>query len=261
MRQPVGVLARVPRPRVTISGFRRLLSRALALAILFSVIVAGVAPQRALAYCYGLSSQAGVTFGGGVHNLGLFEIGYQAITGYIYGRLPDPVPNASTAWYMLHDQNLGSFRGFAQAGWLRRASFGATYYKFAAWADVNGNYYEYPKWSSPNPSMSHSYQVDNLPNNAYEFTFDTVPWLDTLPNQGWYPNQITGLGETHDRADHFPGSVGYEVELWGIQYKRDYSWFAGNMESVRQGFTEIPGILMFSGSDYLIWDSRCSDAG
>lgn len=148
----------------------------------------------------------------------------------------------------------------AQSGWVRRAGW-TTYYVFAAWTDPTYGYVEQMKWV--NPSLSHLYEVTHLiANNAYEFKYDTVAWITSLPDQGWYPTEVQVFSETHDRGDHFPGSIGYEAEFWGGQKLLATSWsnlgLTWQINSVWG--SEIAGLRTFAGNDFETWDKRCSDA-
>lgn len=223
--------------------------------VIASVLFAPANP--AAAYCGGLGSQPGVTLAGG-QQTGSF----QAVNAYVQGRNVDPVVSVSAAWNMLHDYNDFDDKSLAQGGWLRKPSM-STYYVFAEWAypGIGGTDVQQVKSDSPTPSLSHTYLVEVLPNNAYQFSYDGVAWIDSLPNVGWWPNTVEYAGETHDRGDHFPGSSVAQVELWGLTYKQNESWYSANVTTRTQGFTDIPGLTRAAGNDLYIWDGRCTDAG
>lgn len=211
---------------------RRLLFFLIALIVAAMSVISGSSPAGA--YCAGLTSQTATTQAGGYQ---ISVGGYQAVSGYIQGRLPDPVVNVSTAWDMLHDHNY-AVAAFAQAGWIRRAA-DSTYYVFAAWKDTGTNYVEVERFSQPTPSLNHTYQVDALSNNAYEFSFDSGAFVDSLPGQGWWPNEVEYVGETHDYRDHFPGSTVTPVEMFLLDYKQSLNWYSASVTPTANGFAAV----------------------
>jgi hypothetical protein len=213
-------------------------------------------PRPAAGFCTGLGSQPGVTLGGRYRTT---LVGYQAVNAYIQGRDATPIVNSTSAWDMLKDPGAPGDRSLAQAGTLRRVGWSA-YYPFAAWSSSTGVYVEDIKPDSPNPSLNHTYLVEALADNSYQFSFDGTVFDHSLPNQGWWPYQIQFFGETHDRGDHFPGSTAAQVEFWGLTMKISDGWYTvDSMTNGLQGYTDIPGINAVAPNDFYIWDTRCSD--
>lgn len=218
-----------------------------------------LSPNRAFAYCGGLSSWAGLWGAGGYTDFADSDQ-LTEVTGYIQGRLPDPVVNASAAWNMLSRATNRDV--FAQGGWVRRAGW-PTYYVFAAWKDTNGNYTEVAQYpSGETPSLSHNYGVRQMSGTtAYDFTYNFGSWINS-GNLGWSPSEIVISGETHNHGDHFPGSAapGPYVEFWGsthtvlgLNYPNSLTMFE------RPSGNDVTGKTQLSGNDFYICDKRCTD--
>lgn len=233
----------------------RMASKVTVVIVLAAVLIIGRS-EPAFAYCPGLPVQTGWTFAGGYQGSGDLH----GVKGYVQGRNVDPVVNGSAAWYMLQNLNIFGIENWAQSGWARRPSFG-TYYVFAAWTDPSYGYVEQFKWVTP--TFSHNYQVLHLTGpGAYEFSYDTTPWLTTLPNQGWSPTEVQVFSETQNRGDHFPGSIGYEALFWGGQKQVGGSWSDLSLSYQINSLwgSEVAGLLIRGSNTFDTWDKRCTDA-
>lgn len=210
--------------------------------------------RQALAYCGGLPTGFLQTFAGGYDTTSIM-----GVKGYVQGRSVDPVVRGSAAWYMLQAANIFG-ENWAQSGWARRSGW-STYYVFASWTDPTYGVLEQEKYVTP--TLSHNYQVMYLPGPAaFEFSYDTVAWLDTLPNQGWTATEVQVFSESQDSGDHFPGSIGYEALFWGGQkYINGSGWFDLSLTyQITPWNNTIAGLFQWSANSFDTWDARCSDA-
>jgi hypothetical protein len=77
---------------------------------------------------------------------------------------------------------------------------------------------------------------------------------------GFTPNQIQIFSESHERAAHWPGSIGYEIEHWGLAKKDNDVWASTNLTPNMSGHTDVIGLNNVAGNDFYSWDKRCTDA-
>jgi len=214
-----------------------------------------ISSRTAYGYCSGLPFSSGDFAGGGYQDFSLMG-GLQAVSGYIKGGNYSPVPVDSSAWVMLHDRWVSSGR-YAQDGWVKRNT-DSSYIVFAEWNSVDNEMF----WVS-GPQFSHTYEVDALADNSFQFWYDGSPWFTTTGNQGWWPNQTEYFSESHDQASHFPGSVGYEIEHWLLSAKNNGQWVSADLSNgwlINDSSGQIVGRSIVSGHDFYTWDRRCSDA-
>lgn len=210
--------------------------------------------RSAYGYCSGPPFSSGNFAGGGSQDFSLFG-GLQAVSGYIKGGNYSPVPGDASAWVMLHDRWVSDGR-YAQDGWIKR-NIDSSYLVFAEW-NPGGRML----WVS-GPQFSHTYEVDALADNSYQFWYDGFAWFTTTGGQGWWPNQTEYFSESHDQASHFPGSIGYEIEHWLLAAKNNEQWVSADLSSgwlINDSSGQIVGRSIVSAHDFYTWDRRCSDA-